>query len=63
MQAGTISGKTSNAYITAEIEWSSIPTTATNSSVVTATLYLRRTNSWSGTATNGTGSFAINKIV
>lgn len=59
MQAGTISGKTSNAYITAEIEWSSIPTTATNSSVVTATLYLRRTNSWSGTATSGTGSFAI----
>ena len=59
MQAGTITGKTSNNYIVAEIEWSSIPTTAANSSVVTATLYFRRTNSYSGTPTSGTGKFSI----
>lgn len=57
MASGTITGSTSNEYIASKIEWSSTPTTSTNSSKVTATLYYKRTNS--GYTTYGSGNFSI----
>lgn len=59
MASSTINGTTSNAYIISKIEWSSTPSNANNNSSVTASLYYRRTNTWTGTATSGTGSFSI----
>ena len=57
MASGTIYGSTNNQYIDAKIEWSSTPTTATNSSKVTAALYYKRNNT--GYETYGTGTFSI----
>ena len=59
MASGIINGTTSNQYIDSKIEWSSTPSTANNNSSVTASLYYRRNNSWSGTPTSGTGTFGI----
>lgn len=59
MASNTINGTTANAYIVSKIEWSSTPSTANNNSTVTASLYYRRTNTYSGTPTSGTGSFSI----
>lgn len=59
MASGTITGTTSNASIASKIEWSSSPSTANNNSTVTASLYYRRTNTYSGTPTSGTGAFTI----
>lgn len=58
MAKGTIIGSTSNQYIDCKIEWSSIASASTNSSVVTASLYYKRNNS--GFTTKGTGTFAMN---
>lgn len=57
MAKGTIYGTTNNQHIESKIEWSSIASTSTNSSVVTASLYYRRTNS--GFTTSGTGTFMV----
>lgn len=57
MAQGTITGSTSNQYIDAKIEWSSVATNASNSSKVTAALYYRRNNT--GFTTQGTGTFSI----
>lgn len=57
MTKGTITGSTSNKNIESKIEWSSVANTENNSSVVTAKLSYRRTNS--GYTTEGTGSFSI----
>lgn len=57
MAQGTIVGSTSNQYIDAKIEWSSVATNASNSSKVTAALYYRRNNT--GFTTQGTGTFSI----
>ena len=59
MASGIINGKTSNPYIDSKIEWSSSPLNADNKSEVTASLYYRRNNSWTGTPTSGTGTFGI----
>ena len=59
MGIGTIYGTTSNQYIESAIDWTSTPSTANNSSTVTASLYYRRTNTYSGTPTGGTGTFTI----
>ena len=59
MASATITGTTANSYIISKIEWSSIPSTANNNSVVTASLYYRRTNYYEGTPTSGTGYFSI----
>lgn len=59
MASGTITGSTSNKYIDSKIEWSSTTSIANNSSSITAILYYRRNNSWSGTPTSGTGTFEI----
>ena len=59
MASGTINGTTSNKYIDSKIEWSSSPSTANNKSEVTASLYYRRNNTYSGTPTSGTGTFGI----
>ena len=58
MASATINGTTSNQYIDSKIEWTSKPTTSTNSSVVTAKLYYKRNNT--GYTTSGTGTFTIN---
>ena len=57
MAKGTINGTTSNEYIISKIEWSSTPFADTNRSVVTASLYYKRTNT--GYTTYGTGSFYV----
>lgn len=57
MAQGTINGTTNNQYIKSKIEWSSVKSTSTNSSVVTASLYYMRTNS--GFTTYGTGTFIV----
>jgi hypothetical protein len=59
MASGIINGTTSNKYIDSKIEWSSSPSTANNNSVVTASLYYRRNNTYSGTPTSGNGTFGI----
>ena len=59
MASGIITGTTSNKFIESKIEWSSTPSTANNSSTVTASLYYRRTNSYSGSPTAGDGTFTI----
>ena len=59
MASNIINGSTSNKNITCKIEWASTPSTANNSSEVTAKLYYRRTNTYSGTATSGNGTFSI----
>ena len=59
MASGIINGTTSNKYIDSKIEWSSSPSTANNNSVVTASLYFRRNNTYSGTPTSGNGTFGI----
>ena len=59
MASGIINGTTSNSNIDSKIEWSSTPSTANNSSVVTASLYYKRTNTYSGTQTGGKGTFSI----
>lgn len=59
MASNVINGTTSNAYIICKIEWSSTPSAADNSSAFKAALYYRRTNTNTGTATNGTGTFGI----
>lgn len=57
MAKGTIYGTTGGVNIESKIEWSSVASTSTNSSVVTASLYYRRTNQ--GFTTSGTGSFIL----
>ena len=57
MAKGTIYGTTGGVNIESKIEWSSIASTSSNSSVVTASLYYRRTNQ--GFTTYGTGSFIL----
>lgn len=59
MTSGTIRGTTGNQFIESAIDWVSTPSIADNKSVVTASLWYRRTNSWSGTATSGTGTFSL----
>ena len=59
MAKNTITGTTSNSNLASKIEWTSTPSTANNNSTVTAYLYYRRTNTYSGTATSGSGSFSI----
>lgn len=57
MASGIISGTTSNTYIVSQIVWSSTKNVAKNTSEVTATLQLRRTNT--GFTTEGTGTFSL----
>lgn len=52
MASGTITGTTSNKYISAKIEWSSTADTANNKSTVTAKLYYMKSTA-STTATSG----------
>lgn len=59
MAQGTIFGTTANKAIESKIEWSSNPSTANNSSTVTASLLYRRNNTYSGTPTNGTGTVSV----
>lgn len=59
MASGIINGTTSNRYIDSKIEWSSTPINANNKSEVTASLYYRRNNTYTGTPTSGTGTFGI----
>ena len=54
-----IYGTTSNASIQSLIEWDYASDVATNTSAVTASLYYRRTNTYTGEPTSGTGSFTI----
>ena len=58
MASGTILGTTNNQHIDSKIEWSGASNIETNSSSVTANLYLRRNNT--GFTTEGTGSFTLN---
>lgn len=58
MAFGTILGTTNNQHIDSKIEWSGASNIETNSSSVTASLYLRRNNT--GFTTEGTGSFTLN---
>lgn len=58
MASGTILGTTNNQHIDSKIEWSGASNIETNSSSVTASLYLRRNNT--GYTTEGTGSFTLN---
>ena len=57
MASGTITGTTSNQYITSKIEWSSVKNVSKNNSLVTASLYYMRTNT--GYTTSGTGTFMV----
>ncbi len=59
MASGSIYGTTSNQYIQSCIDWVSTPINKDNKSKVKAELWYRRTNSWSGTPTSGTGTFGI----
>lgn len=58
MASGIILGTTNNQHIDSKIEWSGASNIETNSSSVTASLYLRRNNT--GYTTEGTGSFTLN---
>lgn len=58
MASGIILGTTNNQHIDSKIEWSGASNIETNSSSVTASLYLRRNNT--GFTTEGTGSFTLN---
>lgn len=57
MNTTYIYGTTDNQYIDCRIEWYSTPTTASNTSKVTASLQYKRNNT--GFTTSGTGSFSI----
>lgn len=59
MASGVITGITSNKYIDSKIVWSSTPSAISNKSTVTASLYFRRNNSYTGTPTSGNGTFSI----
>lgn len=59
MASGTIYGTTANKSIESKIEWSATSSTANNNSAVTASLWYRRTNTYSGTPTGGTGTVSI----
>lgn len=59
MAQGTILGTTTNKAIDSKIEWSSTPSTANNNSEVTASLWYRRNNTYSGGATGGTGTVSV----
>jgi len=59
MTSGIITGSTANSVIAAKIEWESVPNAVTCSSTVTARLYLRRTNTYTGTATGGANYFKL----
>lgn len=52
MASGTITGTTSNKYISAKIVWEALPDTTTNSSTVNAKLYYMKSTA-STTATSG----------
>lgn len=58
MASGTITGTTGNEFIDSKIEWSSKADTANNHSHVTAKLYYKRNNEYTG-ATYGTGSYSL----
>lgn len=57
MITGRINGKTSNVNIESKIEWTATASSVSQTSNVTAKLYLRRTNT--GYTTSGTGTFAL----
>lgn len=57
MASGSIYGTTSNQYIESCIDWTSTSSVASNTSSVTAKLFLRRTNT--GYATEGSGTFSL----
>ena len=57
MARGTINGTTSNQYIISKIEWTAQADEKNNTSLVTAKLYYKRTNT--GYATVGEGYFNI----
>lgn len=57
MASGIISGTTANTNIASQIKWSSVKNVAKNTSEVTASLQLRRTNT--GFVTEGTGTFSL----
>ncbi len=59
MAQGTILGTTANKSIDSKIEWSSTPSTVNNNSEVTASLWYRRNNTYSGTPTGGTGTVSV----
>lgn len=59
MASGVITGTTSNKHIDSKIVWSSVSSAINNESTVTASLYFRRNNSYTGTPTNGTGTFSL----
>ena len=59
MAQGTIYGTTANKTIDSKIEWSSTSSTANNNSEVTASLWYRRNNTYSGTPTGGTGTVSV----
>jgi hypothetical protein len=57
MASGSTIFTTSNEYIDAKVEWSSVADTAKNQSTVTAALYYKRNNT--GFTTTGTGTFSL----
>ena len=57
MASGSFTGTTANANISSLIRWESETNTATNTSSLTVTLYLSRTNT--GFTTEGTGTFSL----
>lgn len=57
MASGSFNVSTNNTYIDGTVKWSSTTNQANNTSTVTATLYLSRTNS--GYTTSGSGTFAV----
>ena len=58
MASGTITGSTSNRYITVKVEWSSVVDEANNRSTVTANLYCRK-SSESSDGTTGSGTWYL----
>lgn len=58
MASGSFTGTTNNQYITAKIEWSSVVDPVANRSIVTASLYVKKSAS-SSAATSGTGKWSI----
>lgn len=58
MASGTITGSTSNRYITVRVTWSSVANEGNNTSTVTATLQARK-SSESSESTYGTGTWYL----
>ena len=63
MKNGTITGSTDNQYITPWIQWSSQPNNETNTSMVTATFYLKKNSTYANrTEGKGTWTLTINGL-